>query len=60
MKSLIGGEWRDAKDGKVIEVINPATGELVDNTNYFTTDFIEVETNENYVFSNNLNIIVNA
>lgn len=30
MKSLIGGEWRDAKDGKVIEVINPATGELVD------------------------------
>ena len=30
MKSLIGGEWRDAKDGKVIEVINPATGELID------------------------------
>ena len=30
MKSLIGKEWRDAKDGKVIEVMNPATGELVD------------------------------
>ena len=30
MKSLIGGEWRDAKDGKTIEVINPATGELID------------------------------
>ena len=30
MKSLIGGEWRDAKDGKVIEVTNPATGELID------------------------------
>ena len=30
MKSLIGKEWRDAKDGKVIEVMNPATNELVD------------------------------
>ena len=30
MKSLIGKEWRDAKDGKVIEVINPATNELID------------------------------
>ena len=30
MKSLIGNEWRDAKDGGVIEVRNPATNELVD------------------------------
>ena len=30
MKSLIGKEWRDAKDGQVIEVINPATNELID------------------------------
>lgn len=30
MKSLIGKEWRDAKDGSVIEVKNPATNELVD------------------------------
>lgn len=30
MKSLIGKEWRDAKDNSVIEVINPATNELVD------------------------------
>ena len=30
MKSLIGKEWRDAKDGSVIEVRNPATNELVD------------------------------
>ena len=30
MKSLIGTEWRDAKDGKVIEVRNPATNELID------------------------------
>ena len=30
MKSLIGTEWKDAKDGSVIEVKNPANGELID------------------------------
>ena len=30
MKMLIGGEWRDAADGAVMEIRNPATGELVD------------------------------
>lgn len=30
MKSLIGKNWVDAKSGKTIEVINPATGSLVD------------------------------
>ena len=30
MKSLIGKEWKDAKDGSIIEVRNPATNELVD------------------------------
>ena len=30
MKSLIGNKWVDAESGKVIEVINPATGKLVD------------------------------
>ena len=30
MKSLIGKEWRDAADGSVIEVKNPATNELID------------------------------
>ena len=30
MKSLIGKVWRDAASGAVIEVTNPATGELVD------------------------------
>ena len=30
MRSLIGGEWREARGGKVIEVTNPATGELID------------------------------
>ena len=31
MKSLIGKEWKDAKDGSVIEVRNPATNELIDS-----------------------------
>ena len=30
MKMLIGGEWRDAADGAVMEIRNPATGELID------------------------------
>ena len=30
MKSLIGKEWKDAKDGSFIEVRNPATNELID------------------------------
>ena len=30
MKSLIGDKWVDAESGKVIEVVNPATGKLVD------------------------------
>ncbi|MDE6285215.1 MAG: aldehyde dehydrogenase family protein [Bacilli bacterium] len=30
MKSLIGNNWVDARSGKVIKVINPATGDLVD------------------------------
>lgn len=30
MKNLIGGRLVDASDGKVIEITNPATGELID------------------------------
>ena len=30
MKNLIGYEWKDASDGAVIEVVNPATQELID------------------------------
>ena len=30
MKSLIGNNWVNAKSGKVIEVLNPANGKLVD------------------------------
>lgn len=42
MKSLIGNEWRDAKDGSVIEVRNPATNELIDTVPSLT----EEEVNE--------------
>ncbi len=30
MKSLFCGKWQDAGSGDVIEVLNPATGELID------------------------------
>ena len=30
MKNLIGYEWKDASNGATIEVINPATQELID------------------------------
>ncbi len=30
MKMLIGGQWRDASDGGTFEVVNPATGEVID------------------------------
>ena len=30
VKNLIGYEWKDASNGAVIEVVNPATQELID------------------------------
>ena len=30
MKNLIGYEWKEARDGAKIEVVNPATSELID------------------------------
>ena len=30
MKNLIGYEWKDSSDGKVIEVTNPANNNLLD------------------------------
>ena len=38
MKSLIGREWRDSSDGKVIEVYNPATNELIDTVPSLTKE----------------------
>lgn len=41
MKSLIGSSWRDSSDGKVIEVKNPATNELVDTVPSLTKEDVE-------------------
>ena len=30
MNNLIGYNWKNASDGKIIEVTNPATGNLID------------------------------
>ncbi len=38
MKSLIGNEWKSSSDGNVIEVINPATRELVDTVPSLTEE----------------------
>ena len=49
MKSLIGKDWRDAKDGSVIEVMNPATGELIDTVPSLSAD--EVNEAVDYAYS---------
>ena len=41
MKSLVAGRWIDSSDGKVIEVINPATNELVDTVPSLTKEDTE-------------------
>ena len=41
MKSLIGREWRDSSDGKIIEVYNPATNELIDTVPSLTKEDVE-------------------
>ena len=41
MKGLIGNNWCDSSDGKVIEVYNPATNELVDTVPSLTKEDVE-------------------
>ena len=41
MKSLIGNNWKDSSDGKIIEVINPATNTLVDTVPSLTKEDVE-------------------
>lgn len=41
MKSLIGNKWKDSSDGKVIEVYNPATNELIDTVPSLTKEDVE-------------------
>ena len=42
MKSLIGKEWKDSSDGKVIEVYNPATNELIDTVPLATEEDVDL------------------
>lgn len=49
MKSLIGNNWCDAKDGSVIEVKNPATNELIDTVPNLSTE--EVNTAVDYAYT---------
>ena len=41
MKNLIGYEWKDASDGSVIEVVNPATQELIDTVPNVTDEDVD-------------------
>lgn len=41
MKSLIGKNWVDSADGKVIEVYNPATNELIDTVPSLTKEQVD-------------------
>lgn len=41
MKNLIGYEWKDARDGAKIEVINPATLELIDTVPNVTDEDVD-------------------
>ena len=41
MKNLIGYEWKDASDGAVIEVVNPATQELIDTVPNVTDEDVD-------------------
>ena len=43
MKSLIGKKWVDSLDGKVIEVYNPATNELIDTVPSLTKEQVDEE-----------------
>lgn len=41
MKNLIGYEWKDSRDGKTIEVVNPATQELIDTVPNVTEEDVD-------------------
>lgn len=41
MKSLIAGQWVDSSNGKVIEVRNPATNELIDTVPSLTKEDVD-------------------
>lgn len=41
MKMLIGGQWRDASDGATLDVLNPATGAVIDTVPCATQKDVE-------------------
>ncbi|MGI6037587.1 MAG: aldehyde dehydrogenase family protein [Limnochordia bacterium] len=41
MKMIIGGQQVDAKDGKVVEILNPATNEIIDTVPSATVEDVE-------------------
>jgi len=41
MKNLIGYEWKDSRDGAKIEVVNPATQELIDTVPNVTEEDVD-------------------
>lgn len=41
MKNLIGYEWKNSRDGKTIEVVNPATQELIDTVPNVTEEDVD-------------------
>lgn len=45
MKNLIGREWKDASNGAVIEVVNPATQELIETVPNVTLEDVDVAVN---------------
>ena len=41
MKNLIGYEWKDASNDAIIEVVNPATQELIDTVPNVTEEDVD-------------------
>lgn len=41
MKNLIGREWKDSSNGATIEVVNPATQELIDTVPNVTEEDVD-------------------
>ena len=41
MKNLIGYEWKEASNGAKIEVVNPATSELIDTVPNCTDEDVD-------------------
>ena len=46
VKNLIGYEWKEARDGAKIEVVNPATSELIDTVPNVTEEDVDEENKE--------------